>query len=49
MMYELALFAGAGGGLLATQFLLGWRLEPLEKGRFRQWLEQFGGFWGNNE
>jgi DNA (cytosine-5)-methyltransferase 1 len=24
-MYELALFAGAGGGLLATQHLLGWR------------------------
>ena len=24
-MYELALFAGAGGGLLATQWLLGWR------------------------
>ena len=24
-MYELALFAGAGGGLLATQWLLGWQ------------------------
>lgn len=24
-MYELALFAGAGGGLLATKWLLGWR------------------------
>lgn len=24
-MYELALFAGGGGGLLATQYLLGWR------------------------
>jgi len=25
MLYELALFAGGGGGLLATQHLLEWR------------------------
>jgi len=36
-MYELALFAGAGGGLLATKWLLGWRCVcAVEKAPYRR-------------
>lgn len=39
MMRELALFAGAGGGLLATHHLLGWQRvpEPEETGQLALW------------
>ena len=46
-MDELALFAGAGGGLLGTHHLLGWRTVcAVEWDRYRQeWLRWHSQLW----
>jgi DNA (cytosine-5)-methyltransferase 1 len=43
-MNELALFAGAGGGILGGH-LLGWTdLKPLETDKFQAWRRLHGGY-----